>query len=258
MTIDPQKLNEQVQAYWQKEPCGTSPDIVGDIERNSRAWFDRIEDHRYAVEPCIHAVAQFTRYHGKRVLEIGVGAGTDHLQWARAGADLHGVDLTEAGIATTRSHLEAYGLSSKLQQVDAEKLPFPDGMFDIVYSWGVIHHSEAPEKIVAEVRRVLKPGGQFIGMFYQRPSLVTFRVWLKFGLFAGKPWRSFADVLYHHVESVGTKAYTVKEMKRMFGAFDATSVQPIVTEYDTRKLPRWLARMVPETFGWFLAIKATR
>ena len=252
------KLNERVQAYWQAEPCGTSHDIVGDIQRDSRAWFDRIEDHRYDTEPCIHSVAQFTRHHGRKVLEIGVGAGTDHLQWARAGADLHGVNLTEAGISTTRKHLAAYGLTSKLQQADAEKLPFPDGTFDIVYSWGVIHHSETPEKIVAEVRRVLKPGGRFIGMFYQRPSVVTLRVWLKFGLFAGKPWRSFADVLYHHVESVGTKAYTVREMKNMFGEFTRTSVTPIVTEYDTRKLPRWVKRMIPETFGWFLAIRADR
>jgi ubiquinone/menaquinone biosynthesis C-methylase UbiE len=258
MSADTPKLNDVVEAYWQAEPCGTSPDIVGDLERGSREWFDRIEEHRYTAEPCIHSVALFTRHHGKRVLEIGVGAGTDHLQWARAGADLYGVDLTKAGISTTRRHLEVYGMRSNLQKVDAEKLPFADATFDIVYSWGVIHHSEKPETILAEVHRVLKPGGQFIGMFYHRPSLVSLRVWLKYGLFAGKPWRSFADVLYHHVESTGTKAYTVGEMQRMFGAFRETSVTPIVTVYDTRKLPAWIANNVPRRFGWFLAIKAQR
>ena len=252
-------LNDEVRKHWEAEPCGTSPDIVGgELERHSLAWFERVEEHRYDIEPFIHSVAQFTRHRGKRVLEIGVGAGTDHLQWARAGADLYGVDLTDAGIETTRRRLESYGLTSKLQRVDAETLPFADGMFDIVYSWGVIHHSEKPEAIVAEIRRVLKPDGKFIGMFYQRPSMVSLRVWLKFGLMKGKPWRSFRDVLHHHVESIATKAYTVGEMKQMFGAFNSVSVTPIVTEYDTRKMPGWLRKMVPERFGWFLAIKAQR
>jgi ubiquinone/menaquinone biosynthesis C-methylase UbiE len=259
MNATKQQLNDRVQAYWQAEPCGTSPDIVGNVERNTREWFDVIEEHRYREEPFIHSVAMFTRQSGKRVLEVGVGAGTDHLQWARAGADLYGVDLTEAGISTTRRHLEVYGHTSKLQQADAEKnLPFEDGFFDTVYSWGVIHHSEKPERIVAQIHRVLKPGGEFIGMFYQRPSLVSLRVWVRFGLLAGKPFRSFRDVLYHHVESIGTKAYTVREMKSMFGQFKSVTVTPILTTYDTRKLPAWLARLVPSTFGWFLAIRAQR
>jgi ubiquinone/menaquinone biosynthesis C-methylase UbiE len=258
MTQARDNLNNLVERYWQAEPCGTSSDIVGGVERHSREWFETVEEHRYSVEPYIHAVAQFTRHRGKKVLEIGVGAGTDHLQWARAGADLYGVDLTEAAISTTRRRLEIYGLSSQLQKIDAEKLPFPDGTFDIVYSWGVIHHSEHPEKIVAEIRRILKPGGQFIGMFYQRPSLVTLKVWLKHGLLAGKPWRSFKDVLFHHVESIGTKAYTIAEMRRMFAEFPNTTVTPILTIYDTRKLPGFIVKWLPESLGWFLAIRAAR
>jgi ubiquinone/menaquinone biosynthesis C-methylase UbiE len=253
-----QKLNDQVQAYWEKEPCGTSPDIVGGQQRHTREWFETVERHRYQVEPCIHDVAQFARHTGKRVLEIGVGAGTDHLQWARAKTDLYGVDLTDAAIATTRQRLELYGLTSRLQRVDAEVLPFDDEMFDIVYSWGVIHHSEHPDNIVAEVRRVLRPGGEFIGMFYQRPSIVALRVWVKHGLLAGKPWRSFADVLYDHVESIGTKAYTVPEMKRMFAQFSGVSVTPLLTHYDTRELPRLVTKLLPQSVGWFLAIQAKR
>jgi ubiquinone/menaquinone biosynthesis C-methylase UbiE len=258
MSANEKTLNKQVQEFWQAEPCGTSPHIVGELERYSREWFDAIEEYRYNLEPCIHAVAQFTRYRGKRVLEVGVGAGTDHLQWARAGADLYGVDLTEAGITTTQRHLEAYGLSSRLRQVDAEVLPFDEGTFDLVYSWGVIHHSEKPERIVAEIRRVLRPGGEFVGMFYHRPSLVSLRVWLKFALLAGKPWRSFADVLYHHVESIGTKAYTVGEIRRMFAAFSRTTVTPILTAHDTRRLPAFVANRLPQSIGWFLGIRAVR
>jgi 2-polyprenyl-3-methyl-5-hydroxy-6-metoxy-1,4-benzoquinol methylase len=72
--------------------------------------------------------------------EVGVGAGTDHLQWARAGALCHGVDLTDAAIETTRARLAHYGFTSELRRVDAETLPFPDDTFDVVWSWGVIHH----------------------------------------------------------------------------------------------------------------------
>ena len=75
----------------------------------------------------------FTNY--KRVLEIGVGAGSDHLNWAKAGVDLFGVDLTEKGIETTRKRLNLYGLKSNLQRIDAESLPFDDNYFDIVYCY---------------------------------------------------------------------------------------------------------------------------
>ncbi|MBI3724778.1 class I SAM-dependent methyltransferase, partial [bacterium] len=166
-----EKLNDQVRRYWEREPCGTSQELTGELEPRSLAWFERVEEHRYAVEPFIHSVAQFTRHHGKKLLEVGVGAGTDHLQWARAGLECHGVDLTDAAIETTRARLAAYGFESELRRIDAESLPFEDASFDLVYSWGVIHHSESPRKIVSEIHRVLRPGGTFIGMMYGRRSL---------------------------------------------------------------------------------------
>src|SRR5271154_2615001 len=103
------QLNGIVRSYWEQEPCGTGPAVVGEIPRHSLAWFNQVEELRYSVEPMIHAVAQFTRHHGKKVLEVGVGAGTDHLQFARAGAECHGVDLTDAGIETTRQRLALHG-----------------------------------------------------------------------------------------------------------------------------------------------------
>src|SRR5712671_2474918 len=137
-----------VRAYWEREPCGTSPWITGEKERQSAEWFKSVERHRYEQEPHIPEVARFERGKGARLLEIGVGAGVDHVQWAKAGAVCHGVDLTDAAIEATRSHLALHGLHSELKRVDAESLPFADASFDIVYSWGVIHHSERPEKII--------------------------------------------------------------------------------------------------------------
>lgn len=251
-------LNTKVRSYWEAGACGTSEAVVGDLHENTHEWFAQIEEHRYRVEPFIHSVAQFTRFHGKKILEIGVGAGTDHLQWARAGAESYGVDLTDQAIETTRAHLKSHGLKSNLQRIDAEQLPFDDETFDLVYSWGVIHHSEHPDKIIAEIRRVLKPNGRFVGMLYARYSLSVLRLWIKNALLTGKPWRSLSDVLYHHQESIGTKAYTVRELQELFCEFRSISAWKIITPHDKHRLPNWITKYLPNVWGWFIALRATK
>jgi SAM-dependent methyltransferase len=251
-------LNEQVRRYWEAEACGTGEPITRDLVPLSREWFEQIEAHRYAVEPFIHQVAQFTRHRGQRLLEVGVGAGTDHLQWARAGCDCYGVDLTDTGVETTRARLALYGLHSTLQRVDAERLPFPDAMFDMVYSWGVIHHSEKPEVITREIHRVLNPGGRFIGMVYGLHSIAVLKVWVRHALMAGRPWRALRDVVWHHVESVGTKAYTSDEVRVLLKDFSSLTLRPFITTYDTASFPRWLHRFFPDDWGWFITFEAVR
>lgn len=248
--------NEQIRQYWDAEACGTARCIVGEREELTREWFERIEDHRYSLEPFIHAVAQFTRHRGKTILEVGVGAGTDHLQWARAGAVCYGVDLTDRAIETTKVHLALHGCHSVLQRVDAEELPFPDSFFDVVYSWGVIHHSAHPDRIIREIRRVLKPKGTFIGMMYARRSLVVFKLWVKHALLSGRPWRSWGDCVAHHMESPGTKAYTMDELKRLWAEFSFVEARQLLTPYDYNRFPGWVRRWFPDRWGWFIAIKA--
>jgi len=251
-------LNEQVRRYWEREPCGTEKSISGDLEPGSREWFERIEEHRYVVEPFIHQIAQFTRHRGKKVLEVGVGAGTDHLQWARAGCECFGVDLTDAGIETTRKRLKCYGFESRLERVDAERLPYADETFDIVYSWGVIHHSERPAQIVSEICRVLKPGGLFIGMVYGLRSLLVLKLWVRQALLKGRPWRSFSDVVWNHVESVGTKAYTAREVRGLLAGFSSMRIKSFLTTYDTSRLFPWMQRLLPDDWGWFITFTAVR
>jgi ubiquinone/menaquinone biosynthesis C-methylase UbiE len=252
------ELNDEVREFWEQGPCGSGEVIVGDLAPRTREWFEKIETHRYQVEPFIHSVAQFSRHHGKKVLEVGVGAGTDHLQWARAGAQCFGVDLTQAAIDTTRARFAMYGFTSELQRLDAEELPFPDASFDIVYSWGVIHHSEKPEVIIKEILRVLKPGGNFVGMLYGRRSPLVFKFWVKHALLKGRPWKSFADVVWDKVESVGTKSYTVSELRSMFSGFSQTETIPLITTYDTDHWPRWISKFFPDSWGWFIGIRAKK
>jgi len=251
-------LNTQVRAFWEQGPCGTDERITGGLDKLSHAWFEQVESNRYAKEPFIHSVAQFTRHRGKKILEIGVGAGTDHLQWARAGCECYGVDLTDAAIQTTQARLAHYGFSSTLQRVDAETLPFETDSFDLVWSWGVIHHAEHPDRILAEIHRILKPGGEFRGMFYKRRSLSVFAEWVKHALMAGRPWRSFADVLWHHFESVGTKAYTEAELQSLFAAFSEVEIEIHMTPYDLQHWPKWIRPWFPRHWGMFAAIRAKK
>jgi ubiquinone/menaquinone biosynthesis C-methylase UbiE len=250
--------NADVRAYWEQQPCGTEPTVVGALPSSSRAWFEQVERFRYQVEPYIHAHAQFTRHNGKTILEVGVGAGTDHLQWARAGCRCYGVDLTDAAIKTTGDHLAMYGFESQLRRVDAESLPFEDNRFDLVYSWGVIHHSARPEQLIHEIHRVLKPGGSFLGMMYNRHSVTAMRFWVRFALLAGRPWRTIPDIIAAHVESAGTKAYTVEELTRMFARFASFTAKPVITVADTSDSPQWISRFFPDDWGWFITLAATK
>ena len=250
-------INKEVRNFWEEESCGTSPDLIKHGEIHSKAWFEEVEDYRYSVEPFIHSIAQFTRHGGKRVLEIGVGAGSDHLNWAKAGADLFGVDLTEKGIETTRKRLNLYDLKSNLQRIDAENLPFEDNYFDIVYSWGVIHHSEDTEQIIKEILRVLKPGGKFLGMIYHRRAIHTFNLWLKNAFLKGKPWRSFKYVLYHFNESIASKAYTFKETRTLFKEFETCKITPFITLSDLRFFKSF-GSIFPSRMGFYLGLEITK
>jgi ubiquinone/menaquinone biosynthesis C-methylase UbiE len=251
-------LNDQVRGFWERGACGTDATDAAPLEKHSRAWFEAIEENRYRLEPFIHSFAQFTRHHGKKILEVGVGAGTDHLQWARAGCACHGVDLTQEAIDTTRARFALYGFTSELQRLDAERLPFENDSFDLVYSWGVIHHSDRPEAIIAEIHRVLRPGGLFLGMLYNRRALVTLRLWAKHAVLTGRPWRSFRDVLWHHLESIGTKAYTSAEIAHLFGAFREIESRAILTPHDTLHFPGWLSAALPDAAGFFRTVRGRK
>ena len=158
---------EDVREFWNANPCGST--LADATDR--KAYFDEHERIRYRLEPHIPEVARFGDYRGRDVLEIGCGIGSDGLQFARNGARYTGVDLTSAGVATTRERLAVYGVAGTVEQADAEALRFADGSFDHVYSFGVIHHSPHTEKIVDEMYRVLRPGGTVCVMIYNRTSI---------------------------------------------------------------------------------------
>lgn len=146
---------QQVHDFWNEAACGENIYL-----RSVDCTGYRVQAaERYRLEPFILPFADFGSTRGKKVLEIGVGLGADHQQFAEAGADLYGIDLTERAVEHTRRRLELFGLTSQLAMGDAENLDFPDETFDFVYSWGVLHHSPDTAKAIDEVYRVLKRGG---------------------------------------------------------------------------------------------------
>jgi SAM-dependent methyltransferase len=162
-----EQLKERVRAFWQTHPCGTK---FSDAEIGTRDFFASLEAHRYEKEWHIPNAAGFADAQGLKVLEIGCGLGTDGAQFAKAGADYTGIDLTDAAIELARKRFELFGLNGKFQVADAEKLNFPDESFDVVYSHGVLHHTPDINAAVREIHRVLKPGGRAIVMLYHRGS----------------------------------------------------------------------------------------
>jgi len=161
------QLKERVRAFWQEHPCGTK---FADAPEGSRRFFELVEQHRYQKEWHIPAAADFQSSKGLRVLEIGCGLGTDGAQFAKAGANYTGVDLTEAAVELARRRFELSGLPGTFRTADAEQLDFPDESFDIVYSHGVLHHTPDIASAVREVHRVLRPRGQARVMLYHRDS----------------------------------------------------------------------------------------
>jgi len=128
---------------------------------------------------------------------------------------------------TSTHRIRAYGLPEPecARVADAEHLPFESNHFDLGYSWGVLHHTPDTEQSIRELARVVRSGGEFKIMLYNRRSLCSFLHWVKYALLRGRPWRGFRYVLWHHLESPGTKAYTRCEVRRMLSSAGLTGIQ---------------------------------
>ena len=161
------QLKERVRAFWQEHPCGTK---FADANPGSRRFYELVEEHRYQKEWHIPAAADFSNTRGKKVLEIGCGLGTDGAQFALAGADYTGIDLTDAAVDLARRRFDLFNLLGAFRTADAENLDFPNESFDVVYSHGVLHHTPDIIRAVQEVHRVLRPGGRAVVMLYHRDS----------------------------------------------------------------------------------------
>lgn len=266
---------EAVRAFWDAQACGEV--YARDAKVPAPDQLEAQAKARFSLEPYLEPFARFSEGRGREVLEVGVGMGADHLRWAQQDPKrLIGIDLTPRAVRFTGSRLRQHGLRPELLIGNAELLPFADNSFDIVYSWGVLHHTPRTEMAIAEVYRVLRPGGQARIMIYHRPSVVGIMLWARYGLLAGHPRRSQTEIYAEHMESPGTKGYTIAEAERMLASFREVHVhvqlsfgdlllgaagqrhQSLLLSAARRLWPRWAVQRFLPKLGLAMLIDAVK
>jgi ubiquinone/menaquinone biosynthesis C-methylase UbiE len=262
----------EIKDFWNRKSCG-------EVYATGASALQRLESQskrRYELEPYLLEFARFSDFQDRDVLEIGVGMGSDHVQIAQnQPRSLTGIDLTERAIGFTKQRLEYYGFQSDLAVANAEELPFGDDSFDIIYSWGVLHHSENTPKAVNEVYRVLRPGGKAKIMIYHKYSMVGYILWLRYSLLTLR-FYPLSEIYAKYLESPGTKAYTVSEARRLFERFSSFQYQiqlgpgdlmlgesgqrhhGILLKIAKKLWPRWLIQRLLKSHGTLLMIEAVK
>src|SRR5947208_4597772 len=194
-------------------------------------------EERYRIYPWLPRVAEFSLHPGEMVLEVGCGTGCDLLQFALNGAKAHGIDITENHLRLAKQRV---GDNAETKYGDGRFIPYPDNHFDYVYSHGVMHHSDEPQKIAGEILRVLRPGGRFNVHVYAKWSYFTFLSICRYG----RDWKN-------HIENssapVHIDLYTSRKLRKLFPVtITITKHQAIPTEFFA---PLW---------GWYLAAKGAK
>jgi ubiquinone/menaquinone biosynthesis C-methylase UbiE len=261
--VDPNQVTiDEVRDFWQKNPlCATGiPYPLG-----SREYFEFYNKLREDIEsiPYSYALHEYKNFVGKKVLDVGSGNGYVLSKYAAEGAEVFGIDITQAGIDLCRKRFEYLQLNGNFQVADAQDIPFPDNTFDCVCSMGVLHHVPDTQKALDEIYRVLKPGGRLIVMFYHRNSAkyqFMYRVW---SWLTGKSM----EQLVNEFDGVGNPKGTVfsrAELSAMLAKFSEIkmhvgylSTGDIVIR-GSRYLPGNLFKPLAPLMGWNLYAKARK
>jgi 2-polyprenyl-3-methyl-5-hydroxy-6-metoxy-1,4-benzoquinol methylase len=223
-TVENASVIDQVRTYWNRRPCNIrhSTRPVG-----TREYFDEVEARKYFVEPHIPAFADFERWRGKKVLEIGCGIGTDSINFARAGADVTVVDLSDESLALCKKRFEVFGLKANFRSGDAEHLSefVPVEKYDLIYSFGVIHHTPRPERVVEQLKQYSKPDTELRIMVYSRWSWKVF--WIIFGYGKGQFWKADELVRTYSEAQTGSPVtfyYSFGGARRLIQGFDVEKI----------------------------------
>ena len=243
--------------YWNTQPCNIkhSSQPIGTIE-----YFEEVKDKRYTAEPHILKFADFSKWKNKRVLEIGCGIATDGIEFAKAGAEYVGIDISTASIEIAEQRFNVYGLPGTILNLDAhtESL-FELGKFDLVYSFGVLHHYPNIQHIINRVNRLLDPGNHFKFMVYARNSWKYSMIQEGLDQFEAQSGCPYADV------------FTVEEIKNLLTNFDIDCIEQDhcfmfnVPEYKKgnfvlepwfKHMPDSIKQAVKKQLGWHLLVSA--
>ena len=200
----------EIKRYWNehihdlelaKHPVGT------------KGFFEDLDEYRFDKLRYLPRVVNFDGYRGKKLLEVGCGIGIDLVRFARGGAVVTGVDLAETAIDLAKKNFELNGLSGDLRVGNGEALEFEDNAFDVVYAHGVLQYTADAQKMVDELRRVVKPGGEVITMVYNRNS------WLNL-------LSVTLGVALEHEDAPVLKKYSLAEYRALLSKFSRVEIVP--------------------------------
>lgn len=247
-----------VKQYWDRQPCNIkhSKAVMG-----TKEYFDQVEQRKYFVESHIPGFAEFQAWKGKEVLEIGCGIGTDSINFARAGAKLTVIELSEKSLEIAKKRFEVFGLTANFILANAEQLStfLPNHHFDLVYSFGVIHHTPNPSAVIQEITKLLKPGGELRIMLYSKYSTKNFMINL--GL-AQPEAQGGCPIAF---------TYTSSDISKLLSSFNVYSCQKAhifpykIAEYKEYRYvkkfpwnitPQPIANLIERFMGWHYLIKA--
>jgi 2-polyprenyl-3-methyl-5-hydroxy-6-metoxy-1,4-benzoquinol methylase len=266
---------EEVKGFWNRRPCNIrhSPLQVG-----TREYFDEVEKRKYFVEPHIRDFARFDMWKDKKVLEIGCGIGTDTINFARHGALVTAVELSEKSLDIAASRAEVFGFvdSIRFLRGNAEELSafVPVEPYDLVYSFGVIHHTPHPERVLDQIRRYVMPGSTIKIMVYNRRSWKVLWIIAVYG--KGRFWRARRLIAENSEAETGcpvTYTYTKRELKELLEnrGFDVEEIGAehifpyripdyvayrYVKVWYFRWLPRGIFHWLERRLGWHLCVTA--
>lgn len=265
---------EEVKDYWNARPCNIRHSTA---EIGTKEYFDQVEWRKYFVEPHIPAFAEFGKWRGKKVLEIGCGIGTDTMNFARAGAETTAVDLSSESLKLAQKRAEVFGFSDKIKFFEANAENLSDFVepqkFDLVYSFGVIHHSPHPEKIIQQIyENFVQSGTTLKIMVYYRYSWKVLWMLLQE---KGRFWK-LDDIIAKHSEAQTgcpvTYSYSKKTIENLIGK-EFQIQEKLVEHIFPYQIPKyvkyeyekeWYWRMLPDSFfrylekkfGWHLCVTA--
>jgi SAM-dependent methyltransferase len=249
---------ERIRDYWNERihDLEMTPHPVG-----TREFFDDLDEYRFDKLHYLPRLVDFGGFRGRRLLEVGCGIGTDLVRFARGGARVTGVDLSQTAIDLARRNAELHGVAvEELRVANGEALPYGDDQFQVVYAHGVLQYTSDPARFVRECHRVLEPGGQAIFMVYNRFS------WLSV-------MSRTLKVPLEHEDAPVLRIFSIGEFRRLLAPFAGVRIVPERFPVKSRLHKGWkgtlyntcfvgtfnaLPKPLVRRFGWHLMGFATK
>ncbi len=254
-------LEQEIKDYWNNQPCNVKH---GTSEVGTREFFNEVTAKRFRAEPHNLDFPQFHQYRGKRVLEIGCGIGTDAQQFAQNGAHYVGIDLSDESLTLAKQRFEVFDLKGDFYNIDMTNLNELKklGTFDLVYSYGVIHHFPNIEKIITNVHTVLNTGGEFKFMVYAKNSWKYAMIRKGLDQFEAQSNCPYAEAYTsEEIEQLLGKKFTIERLRQahcfMYNIEKYKQGQ-FELEPWFEAMPELMRDAVKEYLGWHLLVKAIK